>query len=125
MKQLVLALLLVQLSTDDVLKDRPAFSLGDQPAQSSAQCDSIRKMSEGLGRPDFRIDLSITGELMSVRSDGALWYLLMCRDVRVLCVTYESNDMKAGDRVVMKGGYNRLDDNHVMLDPCLASAATF
>ena len=28
-------------------------------------------------------------------------------------------------RVVMKGGYNRLDDNHIMLDPCLASAANF
>jgi len=97
MKQLVLAFLVTQLVADDVLKDRPAFSLGDQPAQSSAQCDDIRKMSAGLARPDYRIDLTITGELTTVRGDGALWYLLMCRDVRVLCVTYESNDMKAGD----------------------------
>jgi hypothetical protein len=121
MKQIVLAFLLVQLVADDVLKDRPAFSLGDHPAQASAQCGDIRKMSADLPRPDFRIDLTITGELTTVRGDGALWYLLMCRDVRVLCVTYESNDMKAGDRVIMKGGYNRLDDNHIMLDPCLAN----
>ncbi|MBX9841015.1 MAG: hypothetical protein K2Z80_04310 [Xanthobacteraceae bacterium] len=122
MKPLILPFLLVQLVADDALKDRPAFSLGDQAAQTSAQCDNIRKMSAGLGRPEYRIDLTITGELTTVRSDGALWYLLMCREVRVLCVTYESNDMKAGDRVIMKGGYNRLDDNHVMLDPCLANS---
>jgi hypothetical protein len=121
MKQLVLAFLLVQLVAPDILKDRPAFSLGDQPALSSAQCNDIRKMSAGLQRPDHRIDLTITGELTTVRSDGPLWYLLMCGDVRVLCVTYESNDMKAGDRVVMKGGYNRLDDSHILLDPCLAN----
>ena len=123
MKQIALAVLLVQLVADDALKDRPAFSLGDQPAHGSAQCDTIRKMSAGLPRPEYRIDLTITGELTTVRSDGPLWYLLMCGDVRVLCVTYQSNGMKAGDRVVMKGGYSRLDDNHIMLDPCLANPA--
>lgn len=123
MKQLVAALVIAQLATgDDLFKDRPAFSLGDQPAQSSAECRSIRGMSAGLPKTDQRIDLSITGELTTVRSDGALWYLLMCQDVRVLCVTYEQNGMKAGDRVTFKGGYNRLDDKHIMLDPCLASA---
>jgi hypothetical protein len=80
-------------------------------------------MSAGLPETEFRIDLSLIGELTSVRTDGALWYLVMCSDVRVLCVTYQSNDMKAGDRVLMKGGYSRRDDNHVMLDPCLANRA--
>jgi len=56
-----------------------------------------------------------------VKSDGVLWYLVMCSDVRVMCVTYESNDMKVGDRVIFKGGYNRMDANHAMLDPCLAN----
>ena len=122
MKQLVLAFLLVQLVADDVLKDRPAFSLGDQPAQVSAQCGDIRKMSAGLERPDHRIDLTITGELTTVRADGALWYLVMCSDLRVMCVTYESNDMKVGDTVLFRGGYKRLDANHAVLDPCLANA---
>jgi hypothetical protein len=63
----------------------------------------------------------MVGALTAVRTDGALWYLTMCSDVRVMCVTYQSNDMKPGDRVVLKGGYARLDPNHVMLDPCLAN----
>jgi hypothetical protein len=46
----------------------------------------------------------------------------MCSDVRVMCVTYQGNDMKAGDRVLFKGGYKRLDENHAVLDPCLANA---
>jgi hypothetical protein len=47
----------------------------------------------------------------------------MCNlpDVRLMCVTYKSNDMKVRDRVFMKGGYARLDANHIKLDPCLAN----
>ncbi len=120
---LVLMLAFAPAGAQDIFANRPAFSAGDQPAQSVARCDEIRRMSAGLPEPDFRIDLSLIGELTSVRTDGALWYLVMCTDVRVLCVTYQSNDMKAGDRVLMKGGYSRRDDNHVMLDPCLANRA--
>ncbi len=67
-------LLLAQLAADDVLKDRPAFSFGDQPAQGSAQCENIREMSAGLEKPDQRVDLTIAGVLTTVRTDGALWY---------------------------------------------------
>jgi hypothetical protein len=45
-------------------------------------------------------------------------------DVRVLCVTYQSNDMKRGDAVLFRGGYSRIDEDHVALDPCLASRLT-
>jgi hypothetical protein len=108
---------------EDVLANRPAFSLGDQPVAASARCSEVRAMSAGIDYPGFRIDLSVVGELTSVRSDGVLWYLTMCNlpDVRIMCVTYKANDMKAGDTVVMKGGYARLDANHIMLDPCLAN----
>lgn len=105
---------------EDIFKNRPAFSLGDQPAIAPAQCHEIRKMSDGLPRYEGRIDFSSEGTLTLVKGDGALWYLVMCPDVRVMCVTYESNDMKVGDKVVFKGGYIRMDANHVMLDPCLA-----
>ncbi len=57
-----------------------------------------------------------------MRSDGALWYIVMCRDLRVMCVTYEQNEMKIGDKVYFSGGYRRLDPNHAVLDPCLAPA---
>jgi hypothetical protein len=106
---------------EDIFKNRPAFSLGDQPAIAPAQCHEIRKMSDGLPHYEGRIDFSSEGALTLVKGDGALWYLVMCPDVRVMCVTYESNDMKVGDKVVFQGGYIRMDANHVMLDPCLAN----
>lgn len=77
-------------------------------------------MSEGLTDPGFRIDLSAAGKLTLVKSDGALWYLVICSDVRIMCVTYEANGMKVGDMVKMQGAYQRLDANHIVLDPCLA-----
>jgi hypothetical protein len=107
-------------AAQDVLADRPAFSLGDHPARSIAQCHEVRAMSEGLPDPGFRIDLSATGKLTLVKTDGALWYLVICQDVRIMCVTYESNAMKVGDVVKMQGAYQRLDANHIVLDPCLA-----
>ena len=109
------------LGADDMFKSRPAFSGADLPAESSAKCDESRAMSAGIENTDVRIDLTVIGELTAVKHDGVLWYLLMCSDVRVLCATYESNGMKVGDRVIIKGGYKRLDPNHAMLDPCLAN----
>lgn len=120
---LALALIWSGAGAEDMIANRPAFSAAEQPARASAHCDEIRTQSAEMSEPEDRIDLSMVGELTLVKTDGALWYLLMCRDVRVLCVTYESNDMKAGDRVVMKGAYSRRDENHIMLDPCLAHRA--
>ena len=79
-------------------------------------------MAEGLEPSEIRIDLAIAGKLTLVKGDGALWYLVMCSDLRVMCVTYELNDMKVGDTVLFRGGYKRLDANHAVLDPCLANA---
>lgn len=78
----------------------------------------MRPIFAGLDYPGFRVDLSLIGEITNVRTDGVLWYVTMCNlpDVRIMCVTYKSNDMKPGDRVLMKGGYNRSDANHAMLD---------
>jgi hypothetical protein len=33
---------------EDVLANRPAFSLGDQPAAAIARCSEVRAMSAGL-----------------------------------------------------------------------------
>lgn len=119
----IFALLLTaqSVSADDVFMGRPAFSAPDQPPERFATCAEVGPMSEGLPRTDNRIDFAVTGDLTLVKGDGALWYLVMCSDVRVMCVTYESNDMKTGERVFMRGGYRRLDDRHAVLDPCLAS----
>jgi hypothetical protein len=107
---------------DDFFASRPAFSPGDLPAKAHARCEELRAMADATPDPGFRIDLSLVGALTLVRTDGALWYLVTCSDLRVMCVTYESNDMKVGDRVFMKGAYRRIDRNHAVLDPCLASS---
>ena|SRR5436305_9506657 len=101
------------------LDNRPAFSEANQPAKRPAACEELRSMSAGLKSPD-RIDLAIAGQLTAIRSDGAFWYLEMCRDLYVMCLAYESKDLKAGDRVLFRGAYSRLDENHVVLAPCLA-----
>jgi hypothetical protein len=105
----------------DMFSNRPAFSGPEQPPERYAECGELRAMAKGLPVPDTRIDLAVIGNLRLVKGDGALWYLVICEDLRVMCVTYQSNDMKVGERVIMRGGYRRLDDNHVVLDPCLAS----
>lgn len=108
-------------AADDIFANRPAFSEPDQPPRSFASCAALRPMAEGLPPREARIDLAVAGDLTLVKTDGALWYLVICDDLRVMCVTYESNDMKVGERVFMRGGYRRLDDRHAVLDPCLAS----
>ena len=112
---------LAQTGDAAVFAGRPAFSRGDLPAGTHATCENVRAMAEGVGAPEFRIDLTVMGELTLVRTDGALWYLVMCPDLRIMCVAYRDNDMRVGDRVLFRGAYRRLDGNHAMLDPCLAN----
>lgn len=122
---LLLAALLAAASAraNDPLAARPAFSYGEEPARAPAGCAALRAMTEGLPPIESRISLAVVGEVTAIQTDGALWYLVMCAspDLRVLCVTYESNDMKRGDPVLFRGGYSRIDEDHVALDPCLAS----
>lgn len=106
---------------DEIFANRPAFSRGEVPPRAIARCDNLRAMAEGLTVPDFRIDLAASGTLTLVKTDGALWYLVICSDLRVMCVTYEGNDMAVGALVTVKGAWRRLDRNHAVLDPCLAS----
>ena len=41
--------------------------------------------------------------------------------MQVMCVAYSANDMRPGDVVMFGGGYSRVGEKQVMLDPCLAS----
>ena len=120
---LLTALFAQTAGAQDIFANRPAFSPAEAPAASPGRCDQIRAMAEGLGQPDFRIDLALDGELTAVQTDGVLWYLVVCNlpDLRVMCVTYQSNDMKPGEHVALRGAYRRVDPNHAVLDPCLAS----
>ena len=109
---------------EEFFASRPAFSAAEQAAREPATCGDLEPQLQGSD-PSTRVDLSIVGALTLVQTDGALWYLAVCSDpgVRVMCVTYAGNGMRIGDRVLFRGGYNRQDQTHVVLDPCLASPA--
>ena len=104
------------LLPDSFFADRPAFSHPEQSAKP-ASCESIAAQLPDSIPADSRVDMAIAGTVSLVRTDGALWYVAVCAEpgVRVLC------DLKPGDRAVLRGGYNRQDKRHVLLDPCLAS----
>lgn len=110
-------------AADDALKGRPGLAEAEVPAERSAECGELRSMLQDLPDLDRRIDLWVAGDAAAVQTDGALWYVVVCNtpDIRVLCVTYEGNGMQRGDRVIVRGAYSRRDEDHVMLDPCLAS----
>ena len=126
MRRLWLGLMLMigPAHADDVFTNRPAFSAAEIPAKAPARCEELRAMAEGVPDQGDRIDLTVTGNLTLVKTDGALWYLVVCSDLRVMCVAYQGNDMKVGDLVEIAGAYRRLDPNHAVLDPCLATAET-
>ncbi|WP_244412750.1 hypothetical protein [Ancylobacter novellus] len=99
------------------------FRPGEAYPETLAGCDTLRRWADAAPRTDNRITLGIKGRLTGIHTDGVMAYLLMCEpaDVQVMCVTYSANDLSRGDVVVFGGGYSRLDDHHVVLDPCLAS----
>ena len=67
--------------------------------------------------------MHVRGTLSGVHTDGTVVYLEMCeaKSLRVVCVTYQTNGMKAGDSVNFGGGLSSINDDWIKLDPCLAS----
>ena len=107
---------------DAFFAGRPAFSRPEQPGEP-ASCTDIAKQLPDSVPPDTRVDMAIAGPVSLIRTDGALWYVAVCAEpgVRVLCVTYSADGLKLGDRAILRGGFNRQDRLHILLDPCLAS----
>lgn len=105
--------------------DRPAFARAEQTVRQPASCEDVGAQLPSEVPRETRIDMAIAGPVSLLQTDGALWYVAVCAEpgVRVLCVTYEANGLKVGDRAVLRGGYSRQNPRHVMLDPCLASPA--
>lgn len=105
------------------LDGRPGLAEAERPPAAVATCGNLHAGLKGFEPPDRRVDLWVSGPLSMVRTDDALWYLVICSQpgIRVMCVTYADNGMKAGDRVTLRGAYRRQDEWHVLLDPCLAS----
>jgi hypothetical protein len=107
---------------DDALTGRPGLAEAEMAPLRAAKCSELRTTLHSLPDTERRIDLWVEGNAVGMQTDGALWYVLLCAspDIRVLCVTYERNEMKVGDTIQARGAYSRRDENHVLLDPCLA-----
>ena len=99
------------------------FRAGEGYADVPASCETIGQWVDQAPTVDARVSMTIRGALSAVETDGALAYLIMCPQpgMQVMCVTYETNAMKPGDVVLFAGGYSRVGEKQVMLDPCLAS----
>ena len=103
--------------------EEPLRRSGHDSPPTGAQCHEVRALTKDRETGETRIDFSVTGPLALVHFDGTLAYLGLCGtppDPKVLCVTYQTNDMKVGDVVTVAGGYSRPNPDFIVLDPCLA-----
>jgi hypothetical protein len=112
-----------QLRAQDCCDPAGPFVLGEDFPKNPATCETIEYWAGRAPATEARISLAIKGKLASVKSDGALAYLIMCDApaFQIMCVTYSTNGLRAGDTVMFAGGYNRGEGKRIMLDPCLAS----
>jgi hypothetical protein len=103
--------------------EKNPFADADMQPSYQARCPEVRELTKGRETGETRVDFSVTGPLALVHFDGTLAYLGLCgtgSEPKVLCVTYQTNDMKVGDVVTVAGGYNRPNEDFIVLDPCLA-----
>lgn len=97
--------------------------LGEAYPETSATCETVKHWIDKAPQIDARVTFAIVGELVAAEWDGALAYLIMCEEsgVQVMCVTYSKDGRDVGDTVLFGGGYSRVGERHILLDPCLAS----
>ena len=111
------------LAQEDAFAGRPGLADAEREPASLATCETLQRSLAGFRPPGHRVDLWVTGPLTLVHTDGVLWYLAICSapGIRVMCVTYNDNGLRVGDRVTLRGAFRPQDERHVVLDPCLAT----
>jgi len=123
----VLAALLAIAAAPALGQEEPEknpFADPDMQPSYRAQCHEVRALTKDRETGMARVDFSVTGPLALVHFDGTLAYLGLCGtppDPKVLCITYQTNDMKVGEVVTVAGGYSRPNPDFIVLDPCLAT----
>ena len=99
------------------------FTMGEAMPDHPATCETIGQWIDRA--PDYqgRISMAIQGALVETHWDGALAYLIICdpKDVQVMCVTYEPAAPDPDRQVLLAGGFIRVGERQIMLDPCLIS----
>ena len=99
------------------------FREGEGYPDTAATCENLAHWVERAPTTTNRVSMAIRGRLSGVHSTSALAYLEMCepKGMRVVCVTYETNGMQAGEVVTFAGGLSNRNKEWLVLDPCLAS----
>jgi len=100
-----------------------------QPSPSfQANCSELRAAMASLqGREERElITIEVVGALEIVREENGLVLLGLCGppDPRVLCITYEANERRPGDRVLVVGSIHPAGEDFIQLDPCLHYSPT-
>jgi hypothetical protein len=113
---------LVASASDCCDPDSP-FREGEGYADTPATCENIAHWADRAPKTDERFSLYIKGKLSAVHWTGVIAYIVMCDEkvMEVVCVTYETNDMRPGEVVSFAGGYRRRGEKQIIMDPCLTS----
>jgi hypothetical protein len=87
---------------------------------TAATCETIGEWIDRVPDYDGRITMVIKGSIKESQWDGALAYLVMCKPdgIQVMCVTYAQREASS-EIVLFAGGYSRVGERQIMLDPCL------
>jgi hypothetical protein len=118
-----LILMPTRVGATDCCDPKSPFREGEGWAEKAASCETIAYWADRAPTTSARFSLAIRGKLSAVTSDSALAYLVMCDPpgLQVICVTYQTNGMTAGEVVEFGGGYQRTNAKQIVMDPCLAS----
>lgn len=111
------------VDASDCCDPESPFREGEGYADTAATCENIATWADRAPKTEERFSLYIKGKLSAVHWTGVIAYIVMCDEkvMEVVCVTYETNDMQAGDIVTFAGGYRRRDEKQIIMDPCLTS----
>ena len=123
------ALLGVLVLPGALLAEDPAFD-PDGPFRpgegfgTPATCATLPLWIDRAPEVAGRISMTVDGVLSEAHWDGALAYLILCEpeEVQVMCVTYHPREVD-GETIRIAGGYQRVGDRQVILDPCLVFPA--
>lgn len=98
------------------------FRMAEGYADTPATCETIGDWIDHAPKTDARFSFTIEGRLVASEWDGVLAYLIMCDEAgtQVMCVTYSDDGRTIGQPVQFAGGWNRIGEKQVILDPCLA-----
>ena len=109
-------------SSSDCCDPKSPFREGEGHTEFPASCENLAHWIARAPRTSNRVSMLVQGKLSAVHWNGVLAYLEMCnpKGSRVVCVTYATNGMQAGDVVSFAGGYASGSQEWVVLDPCLA-----